>query len=131
VDLKKLVDMLEKHSNLSAIWFDLAGSIGSRVPIGNHPDFSEVLVLAIVAMVLGKHFPEHVRQFSRLLRGSCVVLALLMVANSKSGAAAIAKFKGFDRIRRIPRQFLIEYRYWTVYIAGHVILRWGEDSLAS
>jgi hypothetical protein len=54
-----------------------------------------------------------------------------MVANPKSGAAAIAQLKGFDRIRGILRQFLIEYRHGTVYIACHIILRWGEDFLAS
>jgi hypothetical protein len=60
-----------------------------------------------------------------------VVLALLMVANPKSGAAAIAQLKGFDRIRGILRQFLVEYRHRTVYVTCHVILRWGEDFLAS
>jgi hypothetical protein len=106
-------------------------SIGKRVPIGKHPNFGEVLVLALVAVVRRKHFPELLGQFLCLLRGGYVVLALLMVPNPKSGAAAIAQLKGFDRIRGILRQFLVEYRHRTVYVACHVILRWGEDLLAS
>src|SRR5467141_1896344 len=46
-------------------------------------------------------------------------------------SAASAQLKGFDRIRGILRQFLVEYRHRTIYIACHIILRWGEDFLAS
>ena len=60
-----------------------------------------------------------------------MVLALLMVTDGKSGAAAVAQLKRFDRIPRVLRQFLIEYRHRTVYIVCHAILHWVEDFLAS
>ena len=69
-----------------------------RVPVGNHPNFREDLVLALLPVVLGKHFTELLLKFVGLLRGGSVVLALLMVTNRKSGAAAIAQLKGFDCI---------------------------------
>jgi hypothetical protein len=88
----------------------------------------EILVLAVVTMVFGEHLPKHFGQFGRLFFGSGVILALPMVANCKPGTAAVAKLKGFDRICRVPGQFLIEYRNRTVYVIRHVILRWVEDS---
>jgi len=38
-------------------------SISKRVPIGEHPNFGEELVLALMAMVRRKHFPELLGQF--------------------------------------------------------------------
>src|SRR6266853_3521056 len=58
-----------------------AKSIGSGVPIGKHPNFGEVLVLALMPVVRRKHFEELLRQFVRPLRCGSVVLAGLMVAN--------------------------------------------------
>ena len=60
-----------------------------------------------------------------------MVFAFLMVADPKSGSAAIAKLKGLDCIRRITGQILVEYRHRAVDVAVHVILRWDEESLAS
>jgi hypothetical protein len=101
--------------------------IGRAVLVWKNPNFRKVFVLAIVPVVLRKYFPKLVRQFRRR---SPVTLARLVVANGKAGTTGIAKLKGFDRIRRIFRQFFIQYRYWAVYIVGHSILRWGEESLA-
>ena len=38
-------------------------SISKRIPIGEHPNFGEELVLALVAVVRRKHFPELLGQF--------------------------------------------------------------------
>ena len=38
-------------------------SISKRVPIGEHPNFGEELVLALMAVVRRKHFPELLGQF--------------------------------------------------------------------
>ena len=72
-----------------------------RVPIGNYPNFGEVLVLALVPVILCKHFAEHFRQIVRLPGDRGVALALLVIANCESGAATITKLKSFDRIRGI------------------------------
>lgn len=45
------------------------GLAGGGVPIGNHPNFSEGLVLALLPVVLGKHFTELLLKFVGLLRG--------------------------------------------------------------
>ncbi len=63
---------------------------GRSAPIGDDPDFGEVFVLAIVAVVLGKHFAQLLWEFVRLARGIGEVLAGLMVANAETRAAAIA-----------------------------------------
>ena len=74
-----------------------------RVPVGNHPNFGEVLVLAFVSVILRKHFAEHFRQIVGLPGDRGVALALLVIANRKSGAATVAELKSFDRIRGIFR----------------------------
>ena len=38
-------------------------SISKRIPIGEHPNFGEELVLALMAVVRRKHFPELLGQF--------------------------------------------------------------------
>ena len=38
-------------------------SISKRIPIGEHPNFGEELVLAFMAVVRRKHFPELLGQF--------------------------------------------------------------------
>jgi len=81
-------------------------------------------MLAVVPVILGKHFPELLRQGVGFLPGVRGRLTGLVVPDSESGAAAITEFKSFDRIQRVLGNFLIEYRHWTVYVIRHVILRW-------
>jgi hypothetical protein len=98
---------------------------GGGAPIGQNPDFGEVLVLAVVPMILGEHFPQFPGKFVRPGRGVEVVPASLEVANSESRAAAIAELKRLDRVGRILRDFFVKNSYRTIQIIRHVILRWG------
>jgi hypothetical protein len=87
-------------------------------------------MLTIVPVVRSEHLPELFGELILLPCGVRVVLASLMISNAKSHSAAIAKLKGFDRVRRILCNFLVQYSYGTIQITCHVILRWVEDSLA-
>jgi hypothetical protein len=87
-------------------------------------------MLTIVPVVRGEHLPELFGELILLPCGVRVVLASLVIPNSKSRSAAIAKLKGFDHICRVLGNFLVQYRNWTIQIIRHVILRWVEDSLA-
>src|SRR5580704_19018003 len=98
---------------------------GRVAPIREDPDFGEVFVFAVVAVIRGQHFPQLLRELIGLARGIGVMFAFLVVANAEARAAAIAKLESFDRIGRIFRDFFVENRHWTVQIIRHVILRWG------
>jgi hypothetical protein len=87
-------------------------------------------MLTIVPVVRGEHLPELFGELVLLPCGVRVMLATLMIPNAESHSAAVAKLKGFDRIGRILCNFLVQYRYGTVQITCHVILRWVEDFLA-
>jgi hypothetical protein len=154
VDKKYLVDMLENSSKFkefertavtrdscsmgsnehAAIALLLPGPAErgtSRTFPGRYdPDFGEVFVLAIVAVVFREHFPQLLREFIGLDGGMGVLLAGLVVANAKSRTTAIAELERLDRIGRIFLDFLVENRHWAVQIVCHVILRWVEDCLA-
>jgi hypothetical protein len=88
-------------------------------------------MLTIMPVVRGKHFPE---LFGELVLSACgvrVMFAPLVVPDAESHSAAVAEFKGFDRICRILCNFLVQDSYGTIQITCHVILRWVEDSLAN
>jgi hypothetical protein len=70
-------------------------------------------MLAVMAMVLGKHFPKLPRQGIGLLRRVRVGFAGLVVPDSKPGAAAVAEFKRFNRIQRVLGDFLVKDRHGT------------------
>ena len=72
-------------------------------PVSADPNFREVLVLTIMAVVRRQHLSKLGRQFLFLLRGISVLFAGLMVANREARATAIAQLKHFDRIGRIFR----------------------------
>src|SRR4029077_10579655 len=97
----------------------LGNRSGRGAPIGNVPDFREVLVLAIMPVIGGKHFPQLLRKLARLICGIGVVLARLVVTYAESRAAAIAELKRFDRIRWIFCNLFVENSYRTVQIGCH------------
>src|SRR5258705_13914827 len=66
-------------------------SISKRIPIGEHPKIGGDFVLSLMSVRSGKHIRELLGRFLLPLRGGYVVPVLLMVANPKSGAAAIAQ----------------------------------------
>ena len=73
-------------------------SIGGSIPIGDEPDFRELLMLAIMAVILGEHLPELPGEAVGLVRGVRGRLAGLVVPDAKPGAAAIAELERFDRV---------------------------------
>jgi hypothetical protein len=84
-----------------------------------------VFVLAVVVVVLGKHFAKLLGDLVRLIGSIGVVLARLVVANAETSAATIAQLERFDRISWILCNFFVENSHRTVQIGCHVILRWG------
>jgi hypothetical protein len=84
-----------------------------------------MFVFAVVVVVFCEHFAEFFGEFVWLVTVGGVVLAALMVADAETGSAAIAEFKGFDRIGGVLCDFFVENSYRTVQIVRHVILRWG------
>jgi hypothetical protein len=136
VEKKYLVDLAEKnskprgsrkeehrrpragpHAFKCGCFFFWAGEpnlLSRGAPIGNHPNFGEVFVLAIVTVVSREHLPQFFRELIRLTRGIGWVLAFLMIANAKSRAAVIAELEHFDRVGRIFGNFFVENRDGTV-----------------
>jgi uncharacterized membrane protein YdcZ (DUF606 family) len=84
-----------------------------------------VFVLAIVIVVFCEHFTQLFRELIRLVLIGGVVLAALMVADTKPRSAAIAQLESFNRIGGIFGDFFVKNSNGTVQIVGHIILRWG------
>src|SRR5579871_5244734 len=62
---------------------------GRGSPIGDHPDFSELLVLSIVTVILGEHFAELFGELVGLVRGIWLVIAGLVISDAEPRAAAV------------------------------------------